>query len=215
MQLRHWGARLALGALFFAGALACRTADVFVAQATAVPTKTPRPTFTPMPSPTNTLLPTATPLPTSTPRPTARPTPRPTARPPTPVPQPTAVPQPPKPTFEYRVASYKCEHSGGSWLKGHVYSDANDPNSAVPGLTVAFGGAGGDAYGKGETDGNGDFAFTLTADGTGPKLGTFYIWITDGSGNRISDMAGPIKINGLGPDAPDTCWAGWAFFVKN
>jgi hypothetical protein len=215
MQLKHWGARLALGALLFAGALACRTADVFIAQATPVPTRTLRPTFTPLPPPTDTPEPTATPPPTSTPRPTARPTLRPTVRPSTPIPLPTPVPQPTKPTYQYSVASYRCEHSGGSWLKGHVYADKNDPNSAVPGIKVAFGGASGDIYGSGETDGDGNFAFTLTADGTGAKIGTFYIWITDASGHRISDMAGPININGKPDTAPDTCWAGWAFFTKN
>ena len=100
-------------------------------------------------------------------------------------------------------------------MKGHVYSDKNDPNSAVPGLTMAFGGVGGDAYGTAETDGIGDYAFTLTADGGGPKIGTFYIWITSPSGNRISEMAGPIVINGKPDTAPDTCWAGWAYFTQN
>jgi hypothetical protein len=79
-----------------------------------------------------------------------------------------------------------------------------------------MGGAGGDLYGVPYiSDGNGDFAFTLTADGRGPKIGTFYVWLTDGSGNRTSDMAGPIDINGKPADAPDTCWAGCAFFTKN
>jgi hypothetical protein len=100
-------------------------------------------------------------------------------------------------------------------LKGHVYADKTDSSSAVPGLGVDFGSGGGDVYGSGETDGNGDFAFTLTADGRGAKIGTFYLWLADGSGNRISDMAGPIDINGKPADAPDTCWAGWAFFTKN
>ena len=75
---------------------------------------------------------------------------------------------------------------------------------------MAFGGAGGDSYGTGEADGNGDFAFTLTADGTGAKIGTFYLWIIDGSGSAISDKAGPIKIDGGPPDSG--CWAGIAFF---
>ena len=103
MQLKHWGARLALGALLFAGALACRTTDVFVAQATIVPTRTVRPTFTPLPPPTRTPPPTATVPPSPTPTPTRRPTTRPTPRPPTPVPPPPQATQPPKPQFQVQV----------------------------------------------------------------------------------------------------------------
>jgi len=114
------------------------------------------------------------------------------------------------------MASYRCEHSGGSWLKGHVYADKNDPNSAVPGVGAVFGGGGGDIYdGPNLTDGNGDFAFVLSPDGTGPRKGTYYIWLVDGTKNRISEMAGPITINGKSDTAPDTCWAGWAYFTKN
>jgi hypothetical protein len=217
MQFKRWGARLALGVLLFAGALACRTTDVFLAEATTDPTRTPRPTFTPLPPPTNTPAPAATVPPSVTPKPTVRATARPTTRPPTSIPKPAAtpVPQPPAPAYQYAAASYKCEHSGGSWLKGHVYENKDDPNSAVPGIKVAFGGAGGDTYGSGETDGNGDFAFTLTADGAGAKIGTFYVWITDASGRRISDLAGPISINGRPDTDPNTCWAGWAYFTKN
>ncbi len=224
MQLKNQMARIAVGAIFVFGVLACQITDQFIAQApTPTRTRTPRPTFTPIPLPTETFtpVPTEPPPPTNPPAPTRtatrRPAPAPTKRPPTaiPPPQPPQATQPPKPTYQYSVASYRCEHSGGSWLKGHVYSDKNDPNSSVPGVKVAFGGAGGDVYGTTKADDNGDFAFTLTADGGGAKIGTFYLWITDDSGNRISDMAGPIQINGLGPDAPNTCWAGWAFFTKN
>ena len=224
MQLKKLVARCALGAIMLSGILACQITDQLIAQAptpTRTRTRTLRPTFTPIPPPTETFTPVPTALPTAAPLPTRtstrRPLPTATKRPATaiPPPPPPQATQPPKPNYQYSAANYRCEHSGSSWLKGHVYSDKNDPNSAVPGIKVAFGGAGGDAYGTTKADDNGDFAFTLTADGQGAKIGTFYIWLTDDSGNRISDMAGPIQINGLGPDAPNTCWAGWAYFTKN
>jgi hypothetical protein len=84
----------------------------------------------------------------------------------------------------------------------------------MSGVRVVFGSAGNEVYGGPVTtiDG-GEYSFTLTPDGGGPKIGTFYIWIVDSNGNRISDKAGPINIDGKPP--PDGCWAGWAFFVKN
>ena len=224
MQLKSWGARLALATMLL-GVLGCQFSDTVmsIAQApTATATRTrARPTFTPQPVATETTAPTNTappppPQSTATRTPT-RPAPTATRRPPTavPPPPPPVSSQPPAPKYQYSVANYTCEHSGGSWLKGHVYENKNDPSSAVPGLSVAFGGSGGEIYDSTQSDGNGDFAFTLTADGTGAKIGTFYLWIIDRSRNRISDMAGPININGKPETAPDSCWAGWAFFVKN
>ncbi len=84
----------------------------------------------------------------------------------------------------------------------------------MPGVKVVFGGAGGDAFAAPEpTLGDGVFQHILTPDGGGPKIGTYYLWIVDNSGNRISEMAGPIIIDGKPPDAG--CWAGWVFFTKN
>ncbi len=219
MHFNRWAAWLALALALFIGGLACQTTDrvLSVAQAkTSTPTRTrtPRPTFTALPLPTDTPAPTNTPLP---PPPTRTATRRPpTPRPPTPKPLPTvpSAPQPTTPKYQYSVASYRCEHSGGSWMKGVVYADKNDPNSGMPGVPVVFGGAGGDIFGGPElTGGDGVFAFVLTPDGGGAKIGTYYIWLVDSSRNRISEMAGPIKIDGGPPDAG--CWAGWAFFTKN
>ena len=84
----------------------------------------------------------------------------------------------------------------------------------MAGVKVVFGGASGDAYAPPElSQGDGVFAFTLTTFGHGAKIGTYYVWIVDNSGNRISEMAGPINIDGKGP--PDGCWAGLAYFTKN
>lgn len=218
MHLR-FNVRWLLGLVLLSGILACRVTDTLISQVQPTPTRTAtrRPTFTPIPPPTETKIPPSpTPVPpTATLRPpTARPLPsRTSTRPPAP-PQPPPPPQPTTPRFQFSVAKYYCEHSGGSWLKGVVYADRNDPGSGMPDMRVVFGGAGGETYGGPVlTQGSGEYAFTLTADGTGAKIGTFYIWVVDSGGNRISEMAGPININGKPP--PDGCWAGLAFFVKN
>ena len=137
MHLNRWGVRLGLAAMIFIGALACRTADVFVAQATVTPTRTPRPTFTPLPPPTNTPAPSPTnpPPPTVVPK---TPTRTPTRRPPTPKPPapPPAAPQPtavPASTYEYHVNpphgvtdnTRRCEHSGMTYFKATVYKSAH------------------------------------------------------------------------------------------
>ena len=74
---------LVSAAMLALAALACQPAALFVAQATVVPTRTPRPTFTPIPSATNTLVPTQTATPAPTATATKKPTLRPTTRPPT------------------------------------------------------------------------------------------------------------------------------------
>ncbi len=224
MQLKHWGARLALGVLLFASALACRTADVLVAQQpTAVSTRTPHPTFTPLPPDTDTPVPTVPPPPTETTAPavpTKRATSRPVARA-TPKPPPTAIPKPaapaptPAPSYAYATTNLSCEHAGNQYIKGKVY-DSSDPSAnGVPGLMMAMGGAGGDRYGNPIPNfDDGTYTFTLTAPGQGAGNGTYYIWIVDGSGNRISDMGGPININNKGADVPGSCWAGHVDFWR-
>lgn len=223
MHLNRRAAWLTFALVLFLGGLACESSDrvLSVAQAkTATPTRTrtPRPTFTAVPSSTATLvLPSNTPLPPPTRTATRRP---PTAvpKPPTPKPPPAAtpVPQPTTPKYQYAAANWRCEHSGSSWLKGSVYADKNDPNSGMPGIPVVYGGAGGDIYqGPELTQGDGVFAFTLTTDEQhAAAKGTYYIWVVDSTRNRISEMAGPIVIDGKGPDVGG-CWAGWAFFTKN
>ncbi len=220
MQFNRWAALLSLALLLFIGGIACETTDrvLSIAQArTATPTRTrtPRPTFTAVPTATDTPVPpTNTPPPLPTRTATRRP---PTPRPPTPKPPPTSPPVvlPTTPRYQYSAASWGCEHSGSSWIKGSVYADKNDPNSGMPGVRVVFGGAGGDAFQKPElTGGDGVFAFTLTTDSDHRAApGTYYVWVVDANGNRISEMAGPIKIEGGSSDS--TCWAGTAFFTKN
>ena len=120
-----------LAVMLFVTLLACRSVDTLVAQATVIPTRTPRPSFTPIPKATDTPIPTETP----TPAPTATSTKRPaTPRPPTPKPQPTAVPQPTVSPYEFHAnPPFPCTHSGLTFLKGTVYLNKNDPNSKYVG----------------------------------------------------------------------------------
>jgi hypothetical protein len=218
MQLKHWGARLALGLIFIAGALACRTSDIFLAQATTVPTRTPRPTFTPLPPPTDTPEPTATIPPSPSPKPAVRPTVRATARPATPVPPPppAAPTTPPQPQFQYAANPASCTHAGNQYIKGRVY-DSSDPSAnGVAGLMMALGGAdGNNAYVTTPNEYDGVYTFTLTPEGGAANAGTYYVWILDGSGKRISDVGGPINFNLAGPDASNSCWAGSVDFWRH
>ena len=207
-----WGTRIALATLLFMAVLACRTADVFIAQATRTPTRTPRPTYTPLPPPTDTPTPTET----ATPKPTATATRRPpTPRPPTRVPQPTAPPAPTVSPFEFHAnPPLPCSHSGLTFLKGTVYLDKNDPNSRYVGAIVALGPPDGSTiYDIVQTDGNGEYTFVLGGPGQA-KPGTWGIWLVDPSHNRKSDIGGPIVTNDLPADNPNSCWAGGVDFWK-
>lgn len=221
MQFKNWAARIALGILFFAGVLACRVTDELIAQGpTVTPTRTPRPTFTPIPLPTQTTAPSPTAPPTNPPPtlkpPTLRPSPIPTKRPNTaPPPQPTSPAKPTTSPFQYAANPATCVHAGNQYIKGKVY-DSKDPNAnGVGGLKMAMGGAdGNNAYVTTPNEYDGFYTFTLTTSGSGAQAGTYYIWILDGSGRRISDVGGPINMNPVGPDAPGACWAGSVDFWR-
>lgn len=226
MHLNKWRLRLAM-ALVFMGALACRTADVFIAQATVTPTRSPKPTFTAAPKPTDT----SAPLPTSTqaslppiaaPLPTKAPTKAPTRAPtraPTPVPiPPTAVIPPtvlPSPTFlpvEFGQETRACIFADTQTIQGKVYTSRNSGATGLPGQMIALGGPdGSNVWQKVRNEDSGAYKFTIT----GAEPGTYYIWMYDsGSGRRISDIGGPIKMNPVGADQAGTCWAGSVDFWK-
>jgi len=210
-----WGTRLMPAAMLLVAALACRTADVFIAQATLTPTRTPRPTYTPLPPPTDTPVPTdtATPEPTATAtrRPTARP---PTPRPPTPIPQPTAPPAPTVSPFEFHVNPPTCAHAGQTYIKGTVYLDKNNPSSRYVGAIVALGSPdGSQIYDIVKADDYGEYTFILGGMGEAHP-GTWGVWLIDPSHNRKSDIGGPIVTNDLPADNPNSCWAGGVDFWK-
>ena len=210
----HLYKNAALVAVLFLATLACRTSDIFIAQAnqTPTPTRTLRPSITPIPSATNTAIPTPTVAPSFTPTATRRP---PTARPPTPRPQPTAVPQPTVSTMEFHVnPPSPCQHSGISFLKGTVYLDKNDPNSKYVGAIVALGPTNGSTiYDVVKTDGYGEYTFVLAPEGQS-KPGTWGIWLVTPSHARKSDIGGPITTNDLPAGTPGACWTSGVDFWK-
>ncbi len=222
MNLTHWVVRLMLGCVLVLTALACQSADIFVAQfkPTATPTRTVRPTFTPIPPTATPVPPTAVPptaVPTATRTPTRRP---PTPRPPTAVPPPVvAAPQPtavPVSRMEYAANPATCVHSGGQYIKGKIYDSSNPGANGVAGFKVALGGGGGsDPWIVINNFDDGVYSFTLAGD-AGPykPAGTYYVWVMNQSGTRVSDVGGPININPVGPDAAGTCWAGSVDFWR-
>ncbi|HEX7587942.1 MAG TPA: hypothetical protein VF478_06465 [Anaerolineae bacterium] len=206
---------LVFAAMLGLAALACQPAALFVAQATLVPTRTPRPTFTPIPSATNTLVPTQTATPAPTATATKKPTLRPTTRPPTAIPQAAAPPPPTVSPYEFHAnPPLPCTHSGQTYLKGTVYLDKNDANSRYAGAIVALGPSDGSAiWDKVLAGYDGVYSFILAGQGEA-KPGTWYIWLVDPSNKRKSDIGGPITTNSLGADDPNSCWASGVDFWK-
>jgi hypothetical protein len=214
MQLKK-GMSFGIAAMLCMAVLACQPANLFVAQATLPPTRTPRPTFTPIPPATNTFVPTQTASPAPTATATKRPTLRPTAKPPTPIPQPAVPPPPTVSAYEFHAnPPLQCTHSGHTFLKGTVYLDKNNPNSKYVGAIVALGPPNGSTiYTIVMTDIYGQYTFTLSDEGQSHP-GTWAIWLVDPSNNRKSDISASITTNSLGADDPNSCWAGGVDFWK-
>lgn len=189
-----------------------------VARATFTPRPkvTSTPTAEPTEEPTDAPPPTAVPI-TEAPPPTNKPAPRPTARPqPTNPPQPTAPPQPTKSAFKYSFVKSTCEHSGGVHVFVVVFSDYHNPDSQQAGARVIASYApDSPAFGDtvGETNGDGAFDYVMSQDNTPPWTGTVYAWVVDKNNTRISDIGGPVQINGKNEDAPDTCWIAKFYFA--
>ena len=202
-------------AMLVLAALACQPVALFVAQATVLPTRTPRPTFTPIPPATDTPVPTKTATAAPTDTPTKKPTLRPTLRPPTATPKPAGPPPPTTSPYEFHAnPPLPCAHSGHTFIKGTVYLDKNDPNSKYVGAIVALGPPDGSTiYTIVLTDIYGQYTFTLSDDGQSHP-GTWAVWLVTPSNVRKSDIGGPIVTNSLGADDPNSCWAGGVDFWK-
>lgn len=206
-----------------------------VAVATPTPTRTPTfaplPTDTPTPllapTPTNTrVVPPTTPTPTFTPTFTpAPPTPTFTPMPPTPTSPPTATPLPPTPTntptftpiptptppYEYRTANVGCYHSGDKFIEGTVWEGGAPNNEVTVRLSWEPDGPAAADYVTGTNADRPGMYFHFRATG---DTGTYYVWVVDASGKRISDI-GTIQFNNEGPDSPTACWRGVVDFVRN
>jgi len=216
MILNTWGKRLALITLLFMGSLACSTtSNLFVAQATLIPSRTPLPTFTPFPDATETAVPTitTTPAPTKSPTATARPaTPKPTAAPKVVVP--TTPPQPVLSSMEFHVNPATCSHSGLTFIKFIVYLNKSDPSQRYQGAIVALGPPDGSTiYDIILSEWNGEYTFVL-GDAGKARPGNWGVWLVTPSRVRKSDIGGPIVTNDLPADNPKACWAGGVDFWK-
>ncbi len=176
---------------------------------TGTPTSTPTVTFTP--------IPTDTPLPTTTFTPTKRPTA--TRRPATAVPLPQPTPIRIVNQYPYRPVLQKCEHSGGTFVKGTVWIgsqpqfDVHVRISWTPnGSSVAS-----DAITGSRADGSTSYTFVLKENGSfGPTPATWFVWIIDNNGNPVSDpSAGRIVTNNLPAENGGSCWLAVMDFVHN
>lgn len=207
----------------FGGVQAEPTVATRVARATrARATFTPRPlvTDTPIPEPTEepTEQPTEEPSPVPvTVAPTKRPV-QPTARPvqPTNPPQPTAPPQPTKSPYTYSFIKSTCEHSGGVHIFVVVYADYKNPNSQLAGVRVVASYApDSPAFGDtvGVTNSDGAFDYVMSPDGSAPWTGTVFAWVVNKDNTRISEIGGPVQLNGKNEDAADTCWIAKFYFA--
>jgi hypothetical protein len=169
---------------------------------TPTSTDTPTPTHTLTPTQVPSTTPTVTDTPTNTTVPTRTRTR--TPRPPTPVPSP----------FVYNVRFLGCNHSGGTFIEGTVYGIGGGYES---GARVRLS----NAPGSGEiqtlvtgTDRTAGY-YTFVINANGASVGTYYVWIVDGSGRAISDPnAGRVTINGIrNGDDPSSCWQAFIDFV--
>lgn len=134
------------------------------------------------------------------------PAPPPTAVPPTPTPQPPAQPEappePPKPQYKFNITAVsKCApQEAGTWFEGRTYINGNPTN----GYKVVFSYAPDgppvtDPIQSGPHPGyegwnTGYYSHIISA--AGPRAGSWYVWIVDDGGQRISEIA---NWNSTGP----------------
>lgn len=141
------------------------------------------------------------------------------AAPATTAPQPTLTPPPPPPTanpYAFGFVRSTCEHAVGTFVHILVFSNYKDPSSQLAGARViASYGPDSPAFGDvvGVTNQQGEYVYTMSDVGNPPYLGDVYAWVVDSNNNRISPVAGPVTLNGKGPDEPDTCWIAKFYFA--
>jgi hypothetical protein len=187
---------------------------------TSTPTETPTDTPTSTPTKTPTDTPTNTPIPSDTPVPTATytVTPVPPTRTPRPVPTvPTDTPAPTVNPYQWTFANMSCQHSGGVYIIVRAYENKYDPASNIDGVRIRVSYVEGSAVpGISDVTTNlGSATFTISRDGVKPKVATYWAWVVDDQGNRISDISPPININGKKETASDSCWQASVNFVRS
>lgn len=124
------------------------------------------------------------------------PTNTPVPPPPTQPPAPTAPPAPPKPKYEFNVVvAHSCApQAAGTWFEGRTYKNGNPANgykvvfsyaSDGPPVTNPIKSGPHTGYEGWDT---GYYSHIIAAPGTGPKSGTWFVWVVNDSGARISEI---------------------------
>lgn len=137
--------------------------------------------------------------------PTLPPAPPPTN---TPVPQPTQPPAPtapPKSSYEFNVAVLqRCDPNAGvTYVNGTVYKNGQPVNGNMVAFSYAPDGPPVATIQAGPHQGyegwrTGFYSHILETNGA--REGTWYFWIVDGTGKRISDISPPVHTDGTAGD---------------
>jgi hypothetical protein len=173
-------------------------------------------TWTPTPSRTPTLTPTATATPTDTPTLTPSPTntatraatPTPTRPPVTRTPNPQASATSAPPGFAYRPVLQSCAHSGGTFIKGTVWSGGQRQAGVRVRISTSaeIGSVIDEQTTRQEPDGNITYSFVLKTIGGFDPPATWHIWVADATGNPASDPNFHIQTNNYAPGNSAACW---------
>jgi hypothetical protein len=110
-----------------------------------------------------------------------------------------------------------CQHSGGVYIIVRAYDNKYDPTSNINGVRIRLSYVQ-DAAVPGIRDvttSAGSATFTISRDGVKPKVATYWAWVVDDQGNRISDISPAININGKKETASDSCWQAFVNFVRS
>jgi len=142
------------------------------------------------------------------------PTPTPRPVPPTNTPRPTTPPQPtntPVPQYYYRSANVSClPNCGITYIQGTVYEGLNRVNGIIVRLSWQPDGPTVADYVSG-TDPGKPGMYTFILEPTKPREGTWYVWVVNSSGQRISQFG---QINStLNCDGSGACQQGLVDFA--
>jgi hypothetical protein len=103
------------------------------------------------------------------------------------------------------LVGQKCEDSGGVYIE--IYTFTSYPDNPLAGARVRAsyapdGPALGDTDITTGDDGKGQYTLQTSLPA---KVATYYAWVIDATGKRISPLSGAININNLKPDDPASC----------
>jgi len=104
-----------------------------------------------------------------------------------------------------------CYHSGDKFIEGTVWESGAAKNGVTVRLSWAPDAEGAADYVTGTDPGRPGYYLHPRSKG---ETGTYYLWVVDASGKRISEI-GSITFNNEGADSPTACWRGVVDFVRN